>query len=326
MFGRVSLLVLLVACGPRIAVGDDPVVKGNVAPTGSTGPTGQTGLSGASGMLWPLAGTDGTDWVVNNYVDLDPSPGVRDYKGGAKSYDGHRGIDIDIASFRPMDAGVDIVASRGGVVERVISQYPDRHTACVDDLWNVVDVRHSDGSLAMYGHLRTHSPVVTVGQSVTAGQKLGQVGSSGCSTNAHLHFELLSAAGQVLEPFQIGWFAMPPVYDTEPRVMESVLKNGFFSDISELRDPRPDASTVSRGQPLGIGVTLAGIDAGDAIVFEYKRPGGVATLIGSLSPTEAYRRSHWWYNFVVPNEAPGLWTIRVKINGVLLHSKDITVN
>jgi hypothetical protein len=36
-------------------------------------------------LLWPLAGTDGHDWVINNYVDLDATSGTLDYTGGRGS-------------------------------------------------------------------------------------------------------------------------------------------------------------------------------------------------------------------------------------------------
>src|SRR4051812_45840026 len=45
---------------------------------------------------FPLAGVNGRDWMINNYVDLDAtSPGRLDYADRtgdrARTYDGHRG-------------------------------------------------------------------------------------------------------------------------------------------------------------------------------------------------------------------------------------------
>ena len=86
-------------------------------------------------LLWPLAGRDGRDWVINNYVDLDPTSGTLDYTGGsgsgAKTYNGHTGIDIDVPNFRWMDGGVSIVlAAESGVVTSVHDNEPDRNTSC----------------------------------------------------------------------------------------------------------------------------------------------------------------------------------------------------
>lgn len=49
-------------------------------------------------------------------------------------------------------------------------------------------VEHDDGVSTTYNHLRSVS--VGAGQRVRAGQALGQVGSSGCVTGPHLHFEV----------------------------------------------------------------------------------------------------------------------------------------
>lgn len=52
-----------------------------------------------------------------------------------------------------------------------------------------VSVRHADGTYTTYNHL-SHI-AVEVGDRLTAGQVLGRVGSSGNTTGAHLHLEVL---------------------------------------------------------------------------------------------------------------------------------------
>ena len=51
---------------------------------------------------------------------------------------------------------------------------------------NYVIVKHSNGTSTLYAHL--DSIDVEVGQTLEAGQKLGEVGDTGLSTNPHLHF------------------------------------------------------------------------------------------------------------------------------------------
>lgn len=57
----------------------------------------------------------------------------------------------------------------------------DRNCANTEGLdWNAVFIRHSDGSVAWYGHLK-NATITTknVGQTVAQGEFLGFVGSSG---------------------------------------------------------------------------------------------------------------------------------------------------
>ncbi|MFD7513123.1 peptidoglycan DD-metalloendopeptidase family protein [Streptomyces sp. NPDC059853] len=53
---------------------------------------------------------------------------------------------------------------------------------------NQVIVKHADGHYSQYAHLSSVS--VSAGQSVSAGDQLGGVGSTGNSTGPHLHFEI----------------------------------------------------------------------------------------------------------------------------------------
>ncbi|MDB5130760.1 MAG: hypothetical protein JWR02_509 [Mucilaginibacter sp.] len=51
-----------------------------------------------------------------------------------------------------------------------------------------VRIAHANGFETLYGHLSRIT--VKVGEEVTAGQKIGEVGSTGHSTGAHLHYEV----------------------------------------------------------------------------------------------------------------------------------------
>jgi len=53
---------------------------------------------------------------------------------------------------------------------------------------NCVRIAHNNNLETLYGHLSRIS--VKVGQDVTAGQKIGEVGSTGRSTGTHLHYEI----------------------------------------------------------------------------------------------------------------------------------------
>ncbi|HEX2724002.1 MAG TPA: M23 family metallopeptidase [Gemmatimonadaceae bacterium] len=56
---------------------------------------------------------------------------------------------------------------------------------------NVIDIRHRNGFVSRYGHLRNFSKGIHTGTRVTIGSTIGAVGKSGLATGPHLHFEVL---------------------------------------------------------------------------------------------------------------------------------------
>lgn len=82
---------------------------------------------------------------------------------------------------RSDDVGDPVVAAAAGKVTRVGNEGSVSYGR-----W--IEIDHGNGFRTRYAHLS--SQVVSVGQSVTQGQKIGSVGNTGGSTGAHLHYEL----------------------------------------------------------------------------------------------------------------------------------------
>lgn len=57
-------------------------------------------------------------------------------------------------------------------------------------LGNHVIIEHANGEYSYYMHLKTNSIIVQVGDAVKKGQKIGELGQSGMSSEPHLHFQL----------------------------------------------------------------------------------------------------------------------------------------
>ena len=89
--------------------------------------------------------------------------------------------------------GAAICAAAPGVVIRTENLCPhnygkDGSCGCGGGYGRYCIIDHGNGLWTLYGHATNIN--VTVGQSVSTGQPLGTVGSTGWSTGSHLHFEV----------------------------------------------------------------------------------------------------------------------------------------
>ncbi|MCC6646574.1 MAG: M23 family metallopeptidase [Polyangiaceae bacterium] len=98
-----------------------------------------------------------------------------------------------------MPIGTSVRAMRGGTVlaVRYVSKpgspcYDGGGASCANYA-NTVEVRHPDGTVALYMHLST--PTVSKGETVKAGDEIGKSGNSGYSTGPHLHVQIQGACG-----------------------------------------------------------------------------------------------------------------------------------
>ena len=160
-------------------------------------------------FIWPIkkmpAYSEVADcYSVNNYVDQNTITGaaaISDWNcntgNNARTYDGHLGVDIDLWPFHwnMMDNNyVAVVAAAPGRVVAAVSNQNNENNCgpgpYPNSNWNYIAIRHNDSSTSIYGHLRDNSIQVVVGQIVEAGDVIAYVGSSGSSSNPHLHFEV----------------------------------------------------------------------------------------------------------------------------------------
>lgn len=136
---------------------------------GSTSSSGNSGSSGATdysgGYIWPVPG----------YTRISSPFGYRNCPFHGREL--HGGCDI------PAAYGTPIKAAKSGVV--VISTYGSSYG-------NYVAIAHGDGSRTMYCHMSSRA--VSVGSTVSQGQVIGYVGSTGSSTGNHLHLELWTSS------------------------------------------------------------------------------------------------------------------------------------
>ena len=127
---------------------------------------GVGGVIGGSTLQWPLPGHT---YISCHFGEVDAF-------GNA----GHRGTDI------PAPEGTPILAAHSGTV--LVSGWNDSYG-------NQVLLDNGAGLSTRYAHMT--ATAVTAGETVTAGQVIGYVGSTGDSTGNHLHFEMMQGGIRV---------------------------------------------------------------------------------------------------------------------------------
>ena len=120
---------------------------------------------------------------VDGYPVISPF-GVRQlpWEGAGRL---HAGVDIAAPYGTPVFAVADAVVVSAGVN---------------GGYGRFVELRHAGGLTSIYAHLSTWSARLKPGAYVSAGEQIAQVGSTGSSTGAHLHFEIRDNAHRPLNP------------------------------------------------------------------------------------------------------------------------------
>jgi murein DD-endopeptidase MepM/ murein hydrolase activator NlpD len=103
----------------------------------------------------------------------------------------HRGVDY------AADAGTGVMATADGVV---IERGWD------NSYGNTIRIRHGNGWVTRYAHMRAFHSGIVVGSRVTQSDIIGYVGMTGLATGNHLHYEMLQS-GQFKDPLSV---VLPP--------------------------------------------------------------------------------------------------------------------
>jgi murein DD-endopeptidase MepM/ murein hydrolase activator NlpD len=143
----------------------------------------------------------GDSEVCTGYADWQSSSYVLPYSAG-KTFkviqgncsapgNGHRGVQRYGYDF-DMGIGTQFVAARAGVVAAVEESHVDGQVGD-SGLDNYIAVRHTDGTVAIYGHITHDGAIVSVGDVVQQGATLGMSGNTGNTNNIpHLHLSVHS--------------------------------------------------------------------------------------------------------------------------------------
>jgi murein DD-endopeptidase MepM/ murein hydrolase activator NlpD len=133
------------------------------------------------------------------------------------SWRSHKGTDYAAASGTPVRSignGIVVFAgTRGGY-------------------GNSLDVRHQNGFVTRYGHLRGFASGVRTGTRVSMGQTIGYVGMTGLATGPHLHFEVIVGGVQRDPRTALKSNAGPPLAAAELAAFDAV-RHGALSQLDQ---------------------------------------------------------------------------------------------
>ena len=137
---------------------------------------------------------------------------------------GFGGRNHPLLGYDKMHTGVDWASSTGTPVFAA-------GTGVIDKIgWEggygkYIRIRHANGYETAYGHMSAFARGMDAGKKVRQGQVIGYVGSTGLSTGAHLHYEIL-INGRFVDPMRI---KLP-----RGRVLDGPLLAGFDQERARL--------------------------------------------------------------------------------------------
>jgi murein DD-endopeptidase MepM/ murein hydrolase activator NlpD len=316
--------------------------------------------------IWPVkampAYEDINDfYTTNNYVDHDPGTTFQDYACAMKTYDGHSGVDIDLWPFSwSMMANnqVAVIAAADGTVSfvddnnnnefnSISCNNPNPNTSnCAGPVpnsnWNNIIITHTNGVRTTYGHLRNNSALVSVGQLVKQGQIIAFVGSSGCSSHPHLHFQVDSLvtingvqSRKLIDPYHISpngcnslnntsyWINQKPY--SEPNVLRvmthydvpSLIQNGpggsGFCQTAELKKAK---NSFNLNDQIVYGIALRDISQGNGVSLAVFDPNNALVFAIPLVCPGNYRKWYATVSTTIPNNyILGTYRVEATYNG-----------
>ena len=117
-------------------------------------------------------------WPTNSGYTFSSYYGYRLAVFGEGNF--HSGIDIAGTGY-----GSNVYAANNGVIETMKYTY---------SYGNYIMINHNNGFYTVYAHMSGFAPNLSVGSTVSRGQVIGYVGSSGWATGPHLHYEIRTCA------------------------------------------------------------------------------------------------------------------------------------
>jgi len=284
---------------------------------------------------WPLQQASGVNncsyYYIGAYVDEDTtSPGIKDWNCGTVTYDGHRGTDITSSPypFYSMDNNqLNVVAAAPGTIVNKVDGNFDKNCAINSSTANYIIVQHADNSVALYWHMKKNSLTTkTIGQSVAAGEFLGQVGSSGDASGPHLHFEVWSGttANTLKDPFSgpCNIFNASSLWTSQKSYREPAILRTQVNTIAPVFPACPATETPNEDTCFTAGanarfyIFIRNETNGMTANMSILNPGGSTFSSWTHNSTNTYTPTSYYYTVKTLPTTAGTYTFQAIYNGI----------
>lgn len=184
-----GILVLTQVAGDRIGGPVEGPMGGPLAAVGSLASAGaESGLPSDKAFVTRLTQARARIAEMKHYERVVRALPLADPVGVAYRYTSPYGIRVDPFTKRPAAHwGVDFAAYRNAPI---VAAGPGRvtHAGPRGGYGLMVEIDHGHGFRSRYGHLRAYT--VKKGDTISTGDLVGRMGSTGRSTGDHLHYEV----------------------------------------------------------------------------------------------------------------------------------------
>lgn len=283
----------------------------------------------------PVEGQYGKDYHIVFYVDWGLGNQELDHQCLSKTYNGHQGTDFIIRSFKTMDSGVHVLAAADGIVVALQDGLFDREKASVisKGLGNYIAIKHANGYFTYYAHLVKNSISVKVGDTIKAGERIAKVGSSGNSSDPHLHFEVWWDSTTLVDPFagacgnQNTLWLNPLPYDSSFSVWISGLTN-FIPFLDTLREEPPTLFAFSSNDSaIAYWSILTGLQKLDTLTLKWFSPSGQLWFEFDYALHQDMGYFYYWsFINVPPSTEAGEWTVKLFRNDSEVDARNFMLN
>ncbi len=288
---------------------------------------------------WPLRTasnfTDPGYAAISAFVDHNSAyPNLLlDYNGGARTYDtaagyNHQGTDIFPYPFgwnKMEQNAVYVIAAANGVITASHDGANDHNCSMQSSSdANYVVLTHSSGAQSWYWHLKKGSVTTkAIGTSVSTGEVLGVVGSSGISTGPHLHFEVRDATNNMIDPFagaynpttaDSWWQSQRLYYDSG---INKITTGDAAPEVPNCSIAYPhETSLIHTGSRLYVTTYYRERLVSQQAQYALVQPDGSVFSSWTGNAETFYLASYWYWYWDIASSAPvGTWRFRSTLNG-----------